>query len=42
MSCSNRLHKRVLLGFLSFAHKLNDFGLFRGDNIILWPNFTFW
>ena len=27
------------MGFLDFAHKLNDFGLFCGDSIILWPNF---
>ena len=37
--CSNKLCKRALLGFLGFAHKLNDFGLFFGDSIILWPNF---
>ena len=28
-----------LLGFLSFVHKLNDFGPFYGGSIILWPNF---
>ena len=38
MPCSNGLYKRVLLGFLGFAHKLSDFGLFCGDSIILWPN----
>ena len=31
--------RRVLLGFLGFAHKVNDFGLFCGDSIIMWPNF---
>ena len=36
---NNGLQKRVLLGLLSFAHKVNDFGLFCGGNIILWPNF---
>ena len=39
MSCSNGLCVKVLLGFLGFAHKVNDFGLFCGDSIILWPNF---
>ena len=39
MPCSNELYKRVLLGFLGFAHKLNDFGLFCGDSVILWLNF---
>ena len=38
MTCSNGLYKRVLLGLSGFAHKLNDFGLFCGDNVILWPN----
>ena len=37
--CSNGLYKRILLDFLGFAHKLNDFGLFCGDSVILWPNF---
>ena len=37
--CSNRLCMRVLLGFLGFAHKVNEFGPFCGDSIILWPNF---
>ena len=39
MLCSNGLCKRVLLGFLGFAHKVNEFGPFCGDSIILWPNF---
>ena len=32
--CSNGLCKRVLLGFLSFAHKINEFGPFCGDSLI--------
>ena len=40
MSCSNELCKRVLLGFLDFAHKVNEFGFFfYRDGIVLWPNF---
>ena len=39
MLCNNGLCKRVLLGFLGFAHKVNEFGPFCGDSIILWPNF---
>ena len=37
--CSNRLCKRVLLGFLGFTHKVNEFGPFCGNSIILRPNF---
>ena len=29
--CSNKLYKRLLLGFLGFAHKVNEFGPFCGD-----------
>ena len=36
MPCSNGLCKRVLLGF---AHKVNEFGPFCEDSIILYPNF---
>ena len=35
---SQQAFKRVLLGFLDFSYKVNVFGLFCGDNIILWPN----
>ena len=38
MPYSNGLYKRVLLSFLGFAHKLNNFGLSCGDSVILWPN----
>ena len=34
--CNNGLCKRVLLGF---THKVNEFGPFCGDSIILCPNF---
>ena len=39
MPCNNRLCKKVLLGFLGFAYKVNEFESFCGDSIILWPNF---
>ena len=38
-SCNNGLCKKVLLGFLGFAHKVNEFRSFSEDSIILWPNF---
>ena len=34
----NGLCKKVLLGFLGFAQKVNDFGLFCGGSVVLWPN----
>ena len=39
VSYSNECYKRLLLGFLGFAHKVNGFGPFCGDSVILWPNF---
>ena len=38
-SYNNGLCKKVLLGFLGFAHKVNEFRSFCEDSIILWPNF---
>ena len=34
-SCNNGLCKKVLLGFLGFVHKVNEFRSFSEDSIIL-------
>ena len=44
--CNRLLECRIATGFrggfvgrFGFSHKVNGFGLFCGDSIILWPNF---